>query len=124
MRLLYVDDDRINVLLFEEVCRVAGGVELASAGSGAEALAVLATFNPEMLVIDMHLPDTDGCALLAALRGRRGMAAVPAYLCSADEGGDLRDRAGAAGFAGCWAKPVDVPVLLAELARIAGTAAP
>jgi len=38
MRVLYVDDDRINTLLFVEACRFAGGVETETAASGAEAV--------------------------------------------------------------------------------------
>ena len=51
-RVLYVEDDRVNVLLFEEVCRMAGGLEVASAGSGAEAALVLQHFRPDLLVLD------------------------------------------------------------------------
>ena len=118
MRLLYVDDDRINVLLFEEVCRMAGGVEVASAGSGAEALLVAREVRPELLVIDLHLPDTTGFELLRSLRAEPGLAEAPAFLCSADEPGPLQTGAREAGFAGCWSKPVDVQALLAELARL------
>ena len=37
MRVLYVDDDRVNTLLFVEACRNVGEVEVETAGSGAEA---------------------------------------------------------------------------------------
>ena len=118
MRLLYVDDDRINVLLFEEVCRMAGGLEIASAGTGAEALEVARELRPELLVVDLHLPDTTGLALLPMLRAMPGLAEVPAFLCTADEPDGVLTAALAAGFQGCWPKPVDVPALISELARI------
>ena len=68
MRVLYVDDDRVNSLLFEETCRLAEGIEVQTADCGAEALAVVADWTPELLVIDLNLPDTNGLALLSALR--------------------------------------------------------
>lgn len=118
MRVLYVDDDRINTLLFEETCRYAGGLEVLSAGSGAEALEVVAGFRPEVLVIDLHLPDTDGYALLAALRQAAVATALPAFLCTAEDPGDVAAAAQQAGFQGCWSKPVDLNAVLADLARL------
>jgi two-component system, OmpR family, response regulator len=117
-RLLYVDDDRLNVLLFEELCRVAGGIEVQGALSGREALELARDFHPEVLVIDLHLPDTTGYALLGALRAEAGLDRVPAFLCSAEDPADVRDAAHAAGFDGCWAKPVDAAALRAGLDRL------
>lgn len=123
MRILYIDDDRINTLLFEQVCQMAGSLEVATAGTGAEAVQVACEFLPEVLVVDLHLPDTDGFELLSRLRTEAGMAGVPAFLCSADEPAEIEPDALRAGYAGCWSKPVDVNHLLAELGRIAGLAA-
>ena len=68
MKVLYIDDDRINTLLFVETCRFARGVEVETAGTGAEALEVALRWRPDLLVIDLHLPDTTGYDLLPALR--------------------------------------------------------
>lgn len=118
MRVLYVDDDRINTLLFEETCRFAGGLDVASAGTGAEALDLVTGFDPQVLVVDLHLPDTDGYALLPALRSALGRSETPAFLCTADELSLVESEARNAGFQGCWSKPVDLSVVLADLARL------
>jgi CheY-like chemotaxis protein len=117
MRLLYIDDDRINSLLFVEACRFASGVEIETAASGAEALEVVQRWAPNLLVIDLHLPDTNGYELLPALRTALGSPTLPAYLCTADEPHLVAEPARQAGFNGCWPKPVEVQVILAELAR-------
>lgn len=117
MRVLYVDDDRINALLFVETCRFAPGVELETAASGAEALELVQRWAPELLVIDLHLPDTNGYELLAALRGSLGAPGVPAFLCTADEAQWVEQPAREAGFTGCWTKPVVLQVVLDELSR-------
>jgi CheY-like chemotaxis protein len=122
MRVLYVDDDRINALLFVEACRFAGGVEIETAGSGAEALELVQAFAPQLLVIDLHLPDTTGYLLLAALRERAGVPALRAFLCTADEAELVSGPAREAGFDGCWTKPVDLQQVLVELARDSGQA--
>ncbi len=117
MRVLYVDDDRINTMLFAETCRMAKGLELETAATGAEALELVGDWQPDVLVIDLHLPDTDGYALLPALRQRMDSADAPAFLCSADHPDQVRQPAQAAGFHGCWSKPVDLEAMLADLAQ-------
>jgi CheY-like chemotaxis protein len=119
---LYIDDDRINSLLFEETCRFAHGVTVETAASGAEALELATHFQPELLVIDLHLPDTNGYDLLGALRRRLGRPELPAFLCTADDSTLVEQPAREAGFAGCWIKPVDLQCVLDELARRGGVA--
>jgi CheY-like chemotaxis protein len=120
MRLLYVDDDRINTLLFVEACRFAGGVETETAATGAEALELARRWAPDLLVIDLHLPDTNGYLLLPALRAELQSPGLPAFLCTADEMALVAEPARQAGFDGCWTKPVDLYAILAELMRRRG----
>ncbi len=119
MRVLYVDDDRINTLLFVETCRRAEGLEVETAASGAEALEQVLAWAPDLLVIDLHLPDTTGFELLPSLRTTvPTLDGVPAFLCTADDIADVHESALAAGFAGCWQKPMPLASLLAELAAL------
>lgn len=116
MHVLYVDDDRINLMLFEHACSPVEGVRLSTAGSGAEALEIARRDPPALLVIDLHLSDTAGSALLHDLRQLPGLRQVPAVLCTADDGDTVRAAARSAGFAGCWSKPLDIAALRRELA--------
>jgi two-component system, OmpR family, response regulator len=118
MRLLYVDDDRINTLLFVEACKLADGLVVQAAATGEDALALAREWPPDVLVIDLHLPDTDGYALLAALRAEAGAARIPAFLCSAEDAQSVLEPARRAGFDGCWCKPVDLTRVLADLATV------
>jgi CheY-like chemotaxis protein len=121
MRVLYIDDDRVNTLLFVETCRFAPGVEVETALTGAEALERIAHWTPELLVIDLHLPDTTGYDLLPILRARLSAPGLPAILCTADSAQIVAGPARDAGFDGCWSKPVELSVVLNELAlRSAG----
>lgn len=118
MHLLYVDDDRINLMLFESACATLPGLRVSTAASGAEALQLAREQAPQLLVIDLHLPDTDGAALLQTLRRDAALPEVPAFLCSADDGPTVRQIAVDAGFTGCWAKPMDSRSLRRELAAL------
>jgi CheY-like chemotaxis protein len=114
MRVLYVDDDRVNSLLFCELTRLVPGVEVEVAGTADEALEAIGRAGADLLVVDLHLPDGDGCTLLPRLRERAGRR-LPAYLCSAETPAQIEAQALAAGFDACWAKPLDLPRVLAAL---------
>ena len=123
MRVLYVDDDRINTLLFIETCRFAGGVDVQTASTGTEALAMVAHWRPDLLVIDLHLPDTTGYDLLPALRALAGRPDLAAFLCTADDSPFVEQPAREAGFTDCWRKPVDLRRVLLEFKRHGAAAA-
>jgi len=123
MRVLYVDDDRVNSLLFAELCRMVEGVTVEAASSAAEALEAIERVGADLLVLDLHLPDDDGFRLLPRLWQAAGRS-LPAYLCSADDPAHLEEQARGAGFQACWNKPLDVPLVLAALRRHAAGAGP
>jgi PAS domain S-box-containing protein len=115
LRMLYVEDNRINALLFEEAIRLRGGVELRVAEDGEEALALVAQWLPDVLVLDAHLPGMSGYELLRALRHVPGLEEAPAFMCSADAMPDDVQRAKAAGFHGYWTKPIDIARVMQDL---------
>ncbi|MBL0090918.1 MAG: PAS domain S-box protein [Piscinibacter sp.] len=115
LRVLYVEDNRINALLFEEAMRVLGGIELMVAESGADALGAVAAWTPQVLVLDANLPDMNGNELLGLLRRRSELAEVPAYMCSADAMPEDLQRARDSGFQGYWTKPIELNAVSAAL---------
>jgi CheY-like chemotaxis protein len=119
MQLLYVDDDRINLMLFEHACSVIPGLRLQTVSDGSEALASVLSRRPDVLVIDLNLPDTNGHDLLRALRLSGGLADIPAFLCTADHSPMVRQAALDAGFRDCWSKPIDGATLSRELSALA-----
>ena len=121
LRMLYVEDNRINAILFEETMRLHGGIELKVAEDGAEALALAGDWPPDVLVLDSHLPDTNGFDVLLRLRALPGLADVPAFMCSADAMDDDLRRAADAGFTGYWTKPIDIARVMADLESLLAT---
>ena len=118
LRVLYVDDDRINTLLFTEICRADGRLKVLTAANPDDALEVAQDSRPEVLVIDLHMPDTDGMQVLDALRRVEGLEAAPAFLCTAERVEEVQKSAAEAGFVGVWTKPVQLSTVLADLARL------
>ena len=116
-RVLYVDDDRINTLLFVQVCRPDPGLAVVTAADEDEALDVAREHPLDVLVIDLHLPETDGLQLLARLRKIPGLEAAPAFLCTAERVEEVAEAARSAGFLGVWSKPVDLAGIRAAIDR-------
>jgi CheY-like chemotaxis protein len=116
---LYVEDDRIHLILMEEVFRALPGWELRCAETGAEALEALAHCRPDLLLVDMNLPDMTGLDLRARVAADAGLSAVLQgarwIALSADNPGEVVRAARVAGFDDYWLKPIDVPCLQASL---------
>jgi len=119
LRMLYVEDNRINAILFEEALRLHHGrIELKVAEDGEEALEIARAWTPDVLVLDAHLPGMTGFEVLARLRTQPGLASAPAYMCSADAMPEDIKRAYEAGFVGYWTKPIDIAAVMADIEQL------
>ena len=112
---LYIEDDRIQLILVEEMFRRLPGWELVCAETGAEAMALLAQRRPLLALIDMRLPDTTGLALIERLRADPALAGLRCVAVSADDPADVKAAARSAGFDDHWTKPLDSARLAALL---------
>ena len=119
IRVLYVEDNRLNALLFEEALRDHPLLMLDIAEDAEDAVQVAHNKRPSVLVIDAHLPSMTGYELLPLLRGIPGLEDVPAYMCSADASPEDRAKATRAGFDGYWCKPIDIGEITTTLCRLA-----
>jgi CheY-like chemotaxis protein len=115
-----VEDNLINALLMQAVFEASPEFQLAVVDSGERACQAVRHACPDVLLLDMHLPDMGGIELLTKLRAECGVAHVPAIAVSADAMPDDLREAREAGFADYWTKPLDVtriaPTLRALLA--------
>ena len=119
MRVLYVEDNMYNLMLFDDVMRTRDDVDVRMAQNGAQGFEVASSWKPDVLVLDGRLPDTHGIDLLQRMRGIAGLQATPAFMCSADAQPEHKVLAEQAGFAGYWTKPVDFDKVFDELDRVA-----
>lgn len=119
MRVLYVEDNMYNLMLFDDVMRTRDDVEVRMAQNGVQGFEVAGSWLPDVLVLDGRLPDTHGIDLLKRMREIPGLRATPAFMCSADTQPEHKVLAEQAGFAGYWTKPVDFDKVFDELDRVA-----
>jgi signal transduction histidine kinase/ActR/RegA family two-component response regulator len=120
-RVLVVDDEPDSNEAVTAVL-VACGAEVRVAASAAQALHILDSWVPDVLVSDVGMPDIDGYALIAQLRARpreRG-GAIPAVALTAYARADDRVKALASGFQMHVAKPVDPVELTVVVASLTG----
>ncbi|SEL28631.1 Response regulator receiver domain-containing protein [Roseateles sp. YR242] len=115
---LYVEDDRINIVLMEEVFRLMPGWTLHIAETGGQALEMLPRVMPTLVLMDMNLPDMNGLQLMGHVRADARLAGLRCVALSADVMDDQRQRARAAGFQDYWLKPIDVRKLRQALERL------
>jgi signal transduction histidine kinase/CheY-like chemotaxis protein len=125
VQILVVDDDQDALDLLTLVLTEAGAA-VRTAGSTAEALALLRWIQPDVVISDLAMPDEDGYSLVRSLRAmERGRGReTPAVALTAYVRVQDRARAVAAGFDVFVEKPVDPGELVAVLAGIAGARGP
>jgi CheY-like chemotaxis protein len=113
---LVVEDNRMNLELASEVLGAAGFTVL-EAMTGAEGIQVAIEQLPDLVLLDMRLPDMDGLEVVRRLRAdpRTGMLPVVALTAQAMKGDELAARR--AGCSGYITKPINTRTFLAEVGR-------
>ena len=82
---LVVDDHPEARMLIRRILRSHGDFQIREASSGREALSAAAAQRPDLIVLDLMMPEMDGFAVLDALRQRRETASVPVVVVTAKE---------------------------------------
>jgi CheY-like chemotaxis protein/anti-sigma regulatory factor (Ser/Thr protein kinase) len=122
-RLLYIEDNPVNVLIVEELVARCPGLEITSEGDGEGGVLRAAALLPDLVLVDMQLPDFDGHEVLRRLRAAPVTARIPCIALSANAMPADIERALAAGFADYWTKPIDFRAFMASLDALFGRAA-
>ncbi len=117
---LYIEDEPLNVILMQEVFRTREGWTLHVAEDGARGLQMAHAMKPDLLLIDMNLPDTNGLAIIGKLRSDPATAGLRCVAFSADAMREQIEAARAAGFDDYWTKPIDLKKVLGLLQQELG----
>ncbi len=110
--IVYIEDNLSNLKLLERVLDRLPGVRLIPAMQGKLGIDLVRRHQPDLILLDLHLPDLHGGEVLAELKRDPTTAAIPVVVLSADATAAQFERLRDAGAAGYLTKPIDVESLL------------
>jgi len=112
LRVLHIEDNLANLELIEQVLTRSGVVELLAAMSGSLGLELAREHRPHLILLDLHLPDMAGTALIDALQADTRTAEIPVVVVTADATPSQIQRLRDIGVAAYLTKPIDIRELL------------
>jgi len=113
--LLYVEDNPSNTRLVTRILARRPGIRLLCAETGALGLEMARAHHPDLILLDLHLPDRHGAEVLATLAADPRTSAIPVVVLSADAVTETRLELLAAGARAFMTKPLNVQTFLTFL---------
>lgn len=114
-RLLYVEDNDDNVFMLKMRLGLIGDYEVIVATQGAEGIAQARDYRPDLILMDLHLPDIDGWEATRRLKTDSETREIPIIALTADAMAGDRERALAAGCDDFETKPIDFSRLIEKI---------
>ncbi len=114
--ILYVEDNPDNRMLIRRILG-AEGYTVREAPSAGEALEVLKTLHPDLILMDINMPEMDGYTLTARIRSLPNMGMVPIVALTANVMKGDRERSLEAGCDGYIQKPIDIDLIANQVER-------
>ncbi len=118
-RILVVDDEVSNVRLLERILEMAGCGEVRSTSDSREALGLFLEFEPDLILLDLHMPYVDGFALMGQLKlAALPEGSLPILVLTADITLETKRRALASGAKDLVTKPLDQSEVLLRIKNL------
>jgi PAS domain S-box-containing protein len=117
-RALYIDDNPANLRLMTEMLAGVPSLEVTTAHMGGLGLDLARVQRPDVVLLDLQLPDMDGYEVLAALRALPGGQELPVIAVTSLGGAEDRARGLAAGLQDYLVKPVVLDQVRAAIDRV------
>lgn len=111
-RVLYIEDNLSNVRLMERILQQRPSIALTSATRGMAGLEIARDSLPDLVLLDLHLPDIDGDCVLEKMKADPRTAEIPVVMVTADATPSQASRLRAAGAADCFIKPLELTKFL------------
>ncbi len=120
--ILVVDDNELNLKLAQQILTV-DGYQVTAAARGQQAIEMACTHRPDLILLDIRLPDIDGLEVLRRLRSLPETKDILIVAMTAQAMPDEIDRFVAAGCDGYIQKPISIQSFRAEVQRQLSTVA-
>ena len=114
-RILYVEDDADIREIVRMSLEMVGQYQVAACGSCADALGIVDDFDPDLLLLDVMMPEIDGPETLKHLRAREASADAPAIFLTASVQAEEMERYADMGVVDVIIKPFDPMKLPGQL---------
>jgi CheY-like chemotaxis protein len=117
--ILVIEDYSDSRMLLSSLLR-AKGYKVVEARDGKEGLQQANRVTPDLILMDLAMPELDGIAATRQLRERHTLSRIPIFVMTAYATADVRQDAMAAGCAEVFAKPLDIESLLGKIRTTLG----
>jgi two-component system cell cycle response regulator DivK len=108
--ILYVEDNLENRILIQRILE-AEGYAFLGASNAREGLELARTHQPDLILVDINMPEVDGLTMTKELKADARFASVPVIAITANVMRGDRERTLSAGCDGYIQKPIDVDLL-------------
>ena len=118
MKILYVEDNDDNIYMLKNRLTRAG-FTVAIATNGVQGVAMAASEHPDLIIMDLTLPDMDGWEATQRIKADPATTHIPIVALTANAMAGDREKAIAAGCDDFDTKPVEMPRLLDKIRALA-----
>ncbi len=117
-RILIVDDESLNIDVVQGYLEMDGYENIRSTEFAIQAMPLVGEFSPDLVLLDIHMPDISGLEILKAIRADEKFATIPIVILTASSTNDTKLEALRCGATDLLSKPVHQGELLARIRNV------
>jgi DNA-binding response OmpR family regulator len=121
MKLLIIDDEPENVAILHDLLVDSGYTRVKTLTNSSLALETCRSFDPDLILLDLFMPQPDGLAVLTSLRADRNDVFLPVVVLTGDTSEEMKRRVLAAGATDFLVKPFDFFEVLLRIGNLLET---
>ena len=118
--ILYIEDNLANLQLIEGILAYRPSIDLVSSMQGSLGIELARQHQPDLILLDLHLPDLSGEEVFRRLKADQATGAIPIVIVSADANKDTLGRLEEAGASSFVTKPLNVGLFLETIDEMLG----
>ena len=113
-KILYIEDDAESREMMADILKLYG-FQFFGASRGIEGIRIATKENPDLILMDINLPDMDGYEITTLLKSIKSLESIPIIALSVDTNDHARDRILTAGCQGFISKPIEINDFLDQI---------